>query len=85
MAEPAHTTVPGYVSSPVRLTTAELAERERWSEQYTRVRRLKGLPPRFLKVGAGKNGRVLYDLRDVEAFEAARNFGSTTEAADAQP
>ena len=80
MAEPAPASVPGDVSSPVRLTTAELAARERWSKQYNRVRPLRGLPPRFIKAGAGKNGRVLYDLREVERFEKERTFSSTTES-----
>jgi hypothetical protein len=61
--------------SPRRFTTAELAVRFRLSEQRLRARRLAGLPPRFLKIGA----RVLYDEKEVLAYEANRTFGSTTE------
>lgn len=61
---------------PRRFTTAELAARFRLSEQRLRARRLQGLPPRFLKIGA----RVLYDEKDVLEFEASRTFSSTTEA-----
>ena len=80
MAEP----LPAPAAVPVRLTTPELASRFRWTEQYTRFRRLKGLPPRFIKAGSGRSGRVLYDLKEVEAFEAARTFASTTESEEAR-
>lgn len=74
MAEPAS------AATPVRLTAPELAARLRWTPQYVRLRRLKGLNPRFIKAGSGKNGRVLYALEDAEAFERERTFGSTTES-----
>lgn len=76
MAEP----LPTPAAVPVRLTTPEFAARLRWTEQYARVRRLKGLPPRFIKAGSGRSGRVLYDLKEIEAFEAERTFASTTES-----
>lgn len=47
------------------LTTEEIAERYRTSPSTVRYWRMEGQGPRGVRIGK----RVLYDLRDVEAFE----------------
>lgn len=80
MAEPTSSALPAV---PVRLTSAQLAQRLGISEGRLRSRRVEGRPPAFLKSGPGRNSRVLYELTTIEAFEAEHRFLSTTEAAEA--
>ena len=56
------------------LCQKKLADRWGLSERTLERYRLQGLGPVFLKI----NGRVLYRLEDVEAFEAERLHASTS-------
>lgn len=59
------------------MTTEELAERWRMAVKSISNWRVQGRGPRWIKLGDGRNGKVLYRLEDIEAFEieAARRAG----------
>jgi hypothetical protein len=54
------------MGGPVRLTTAEVAQRLRMSVPTLRDWRRRGIGPQWFRVGPLK---VFYWLRDIEAFE----------------
>jgi hypothetical protein len=54
------------MDGPVRLTTAEVAQRLRMSVPTLRDWRRRGIGPQWFRVGPLK---VFYWLRDIEAFE----------------
>lgn len=56
------------MTKPIHLTTAELAARWRRSETSLRMWRMRGLGPRYIKLG-GPQGRALYRLSDIIAYE----------------
>lgn len=51
------------------LTSKELAERWKMSDQMLRVWRVKNKGPQYFKLGEGKKASVRYRLADVEAWE----------------
>lgn len=55
------------------LTSKELAERWKMSEQMLRVWRVKNKGPNYFKLGEGKKASVRYRLEDVEAWEKQRD------------
>jgi len=57
-----------------KMTQEELAERWHLSPRTLEQWRWLGKGPRFLKIGA----RVLYDLRDVEDYEAGQVCQNTS-------
>lgn len=57
------------------LTSKELAERWKMSEQILRVWRLKKKGPQYFKLGEGKKASVRYRLDDVEAWEKQYDCG----------
>lgn len=56
-------------NDPTRLTTAELAER--WGMKVAGLEgwRERGQGPKYLKLLPTRGGRVIYLLKDVEAYE----------------
>ncbi|WP_022727270.1 helix-turn-helix domain-containing protein [Fodinicurvata sediminis] len=70
-------------AGPAFLTTAELAERWKANANTLRHWRMKKIGPPFFKP-AGENGRVLYRLDDILAWENAHKTvcGSESSAAD---
>ena len=61
--------------SPTNLNQVELAARFKISPRTLERWRWTGEGPAFLKIG----GRVIYRLEDVEAFENAQRFESTSQ------
>ncbi|MCE8538174.1 helix-turn-helix domain-containing protein [Ruegeria pomeroyi] len=61
--------------SPTNLNQVELAARLKISPRTLERWRWTGEGPAFLKIG----GRVIYRLEDVEAFENAQRFESTSQ------
>jgi len=59
------------------IDTETLAERIELSERTLEKWRVQGRGPAYLKLG----GRVLYDLREVEAWLTAQRRTSTSQAA----
>lgn len=59
------------MTAPVFLTSDELAKRWRMHVHALSNWRVRGRGPAFVKMGAGRNSRVLYRLDDVEKYEAA--------------
>lgn len=55
------------------LTSKELAERWKMSEQMLRVWRVKNKGPNYFKLGDGEKASVRYRLEDVEAWEKQRD------------
>lgn len=55
------------------LTSKDLAERWKMSEQMLRVWRVKNKGPNYFKLGEGKKASVRYRLEDVEAWEKQRD------------
>ncbi len=53
----------------ILLTTADLAARWQIQARTLSNWRMKGRGPAFVKMGAGRNTRVMYRLEDVESFE----------------
>lgn len=51
------------------LTSKELAERWKLSDQILRLWRMKEKGPTYIKLGEGKKASVRYRLEDVEAWE----------------
>ena len=49
--------------------------------QTLRAWRLRGVGPRYVRVGHGARGRVFYRHEDIAAWLANRTFGSTAEEA----
>ena len=45
-----------------------------------KIWRCKGKGPRFIKLGSSPRDRVVYDPAEIEAWKAARTFGSTSAA-----
>lgn len=60
----------------VLLTPVELAQRWRMTVGALSNWRVKGKGPAFIKMGAGRNTKVLYRLEDIEAYEARHMKGS---------
>jgi hypothetical protein len=52
------------------LNTAELAARWRLSVKTLTNWRVKRVGPRWRKLGAGRNARVVYPMAEIVAFEA---------------
>jgi hypothetical protein len=65
------------------LTTAGLAARLGLRSQTLRRWRLRGCGPRFIRLGNGRSGRVLYRLSDITGWMDAHAFNSTSEEAQA--
>lgn len=61
------------------LTTVEAAAFLRLSPRTLERFRVEGTGPRFLKAGAGKRARVLYDPTELEAWITGFTFASTSE------
>lgn len=59
------------------LTDKQLANRWQCSEKKLANDRVKGVGPRFIKLGDGKNSPIRYPLESVEQFEAERTRTST--------
>lgn len=57
------------------LTTADLAARWRVSAETIRTWRFRKTGPRYFKP-AGPRGKTLYDLADIEAWEAQRRVAA---------
>lgn len=57
------------MNDEVYLTTIDLAERWKMSPDTLSNWRIKKIGPHYLKVGAGRNTKVLYKLIDVIQFE----------------
>lgn len=57
------------------LTSKELAERWKMSEQMLRVWRIKNKGPQYFKLGEGKKASVRYRLEAVEAWEKQHDSG----------
>lgn len=64
---------------PRMLTTAEAAAFLRLSPRTLERFRVEGSGPRYLKAGAGKRARVLYDPEELRSWLAAFSFRSTSE------
>lgn len=62
------------------LTESDLAARWVVSPKVLRNKRWAGGGPPFVKIG----GSIRYRLADIEAYEAARTFNSTTAASNAK-
>jgi excisionase family DNA binding protein len=58
------------------LTPEEVAKRLRVEKSTLQVWRTRGGGPAYTKVG---HRTILYDLKDVEAFEAKRKYNNTAE------
>lgn len=56
--------------SAVFLTPAELAKRWRMDVRTLSNWRVKGRGPAFMKMGEGRNTKVLYREEDISAYEA---------------
>ncbi len=65
-------------SSPM-LTTTEAAAFLRLSPRTLERFRVEGTGPKFLKAGAGKRARVLYDPGELKAWLERFAFKSTSE------
>ena len=63
------------MQTPIRLTRKELAARLRLKVNTLAHWAGDGIGPKFINV----NGRTLYDLQEVERWEAARTHASTAE------
>lgn len=61
------------------LTTKEAARRLGVESQTLRVWRLRGYGPRFVRLGAHRLSRCMYDPRDVDAWLESRKRSSTSE------
>lgn len=62
----------------ILLTPVELAQRWRMTVGALSNWRVKGRGPAFIKMGEGRNTKVLYRLNDVEAYEAKHMKGART-------
>jgi len=67
------------------LTTKQLAKRWGLEPQTIRSWRLKGYGPQYVRLGDRKRGRVVYRLEDIQAWEQARTFTSTSEESASGP
>ena len=56
------------------LTAKELAERWRVHVNYVERWRREGKPPDYILI----NGKILYNLADIEALESAKRKSATT-------
>lgn len=56
------------------LSPRELCVRWAMSDSTLRKWRVTGNGPSYIKLGPGRNSRVMYHLKDVETFEAANVF-----------
>lgn len=65
------------------LTPIQVAERIGVEPCTLAMWRVRGTGPRFIKFGASQQARVRYPLAEVEAWEAAHNYGNTSEPAAA--
>ncbi len=61
------------------MTTAEAAALLRLSPRTLERFRVEGTGPRFIKAGAGKRARVLYDPAELKAWLDSYRYGSTSE------
>jgi len=61
------------------LTTVEAAALLRLSPRTLERFRVEGTGPKFLKAGAGKRSRVLYERAALTAWLEQFSYGSTTE------
>jgi len=61
------------------LTTVEAAAFLRLSPRTLERFRVEGTGPKFLKAGAGKRARVLYEPEALRTWLAGFSFGSTSE------
>lgn len=61
------------------LTTVEAAAFLRLSPRTLERFRVEGSGPKFLKAGAGKRARVLYDPQELRTWLAGHSYGSTSE------
>lgn len=59
-----------------RLTPVQLAQRWSLDEKTLANWRVAKKGPPFLKVGDGRNGKVLYRIEDVEQYEQQRMRGN---------
>lgn len=57
------------------LTSKELADRWKMTEQILRQWRTKNKGPRYFKLGKGGKASVRYRLEDIEAWEKQHNVG----------
>lgn len=62
----------------VMLTPLALADRWHIDVKTLSNWRIAGKGPSFVKVGVGRNGKVLYRLDDIEAWEKKRIMKGTT-------
>ena len=63
------------------LTSKELSDRWRLSDQTLANWRYAGKGPRFIRVGS----RVLYPAEGIHAFEKSSNFGNAEDQQQPQP
>jgi len=61
------------------LDTVEAADYMHLSPRTLEDYRIKGGGPPFIRTGVGRRARVLYDLKDLNAWLLARKRGSTAE------
>lgn len=64
---------------PTYLDTNQLAQKFGIKAQTVRSWRLKGTGPRYIRLGPPRRGRVVYDMREIERWVAARVHRSTSE------
>lgn len=67
------------------LSSAEAAASLGISPVTLKIWRCKGKGPAFIKLGSSPRDRVVYDPADIEAWTAARKFGSTSAATVSHP
>ncbi len=61
------------------ITTKEAAETLMLRPQTLALWRMKGLGPKYHRIGHGRRARVLYAIEDVEVWLESRRFSSMTE------
>lgn len=64
---------------PELMTTAQAADLLHLKPQTLRKWRVTGAGPRYIRLGAPGRGRVVYAVRDIQLWLAARAHRSTSE------